>query len=125
MRFRLFRIFFVSMLWAAIAFWRRQRDDVRMIYLFSMGAPLFLAYLAYSIRTRILPNWTAPSVLPLFSLMVIYWDGQWRAGLRRVKPWLIAGLTLGYTIVVFLYEPDLIKNIVGRPLPPKPDHSSS
>jgi hypothetical protein len=115
-------IFFVSMLWAAIAFWRRDRGDVRMVYLFSMGAPLFLAYFAYSIRTRILPNWTAPSVLPLFSLMVIYWDAQWRSGLRRVKPWLIAGLTLGYTFVVFLYEPDLIKHIVGRPLPPKPDH---
>jgi hypothetical protein len=128
-------IFFVAMIWAAIAFWRRDRRDVRMIYLFSMGAPLFLAYMGYSIRTRILANWTAPSVLPLFSLMVMYWDARWRFGThalkphlitglitRAIKPALITGLIFGYTVVVFLYEPDLIKHITGRPLPPKPDH---
>src|SRR5262245_34667623 len=54
--------------------------------------------------------------------MVIFWDGQWRSIASRIKAWLIIGLTIGYTIVVFLYEPDLIKHIAGRPLPPKPDH---
>jgi len=54
-------------------------------------------------------------------LMVIYWDARWRSNARSIKPWLISGLIVGYTIVVFLHEPDLLKHIVGRPLPPKPD----
>ena len=29
-------------LWAAVAFWRRQRHNPLLLYFFSMGAPLFL-----------------------------------------------------------------------------------
>ena len=36
-------VFFVGFVWAAIAFWRRHRHDPRLVYFFSMGAPLFLA----------------------------------------------------------------------------------
>ncbi len=114
-------VYFIAMLWAAIAFWRRHRQDLRLIYLFSMGAPLFLMYLFYSFRVRILPNWTAPCMLPLFCLMAIYWDERWRQGLRLVKVWLIAGLAIGLPVIVLAHEVDLIKKIVGRPLPPKPD----
>ena len=88
-------IFFGATVWAAIAFWRRGRHDPRLVYFFSMGAPLFLAYLLHSFRSRVLPNWIAPSVLPLFCLMVIYWDTRWRLGAARIKPWLIAGLGAG------------------------------
>jgi hypothetical protein len=89
-------IFFGATVWAAIAFWRRGRHNPRLVYFFSMGAPLFLAYLVHSFRSRVLPNWIAPSVLPLFCLMVIYWDTRWRLGAAKLKPWLVAGLTLGF-----------------------------
>ena len=36
--------------------------------------------LLHSFRSRVLPNWIAPSVLPLFCLMVIYWDTRVAAG---------------------------------------------
>ena len=85
-------IFFVALVWAAIAFWRRGRYDPRLVYFFSMGAPPFLVFLLYSFHSRILPNWIAPAVLPLFCLMVIYWDARWRLGAARIKPWLNAGL---------------------------------
>jgi membrane-associated phospholipid phosphatase len=114
-------IFFVATVWACIAFWRRGRHDPRLIYLFSMGAPLFLSYLLFSFHSGILPNWIAPSVLPLFCLMVIYWDTRWRLGVRALKGWLIAGLSIGFVTVAFLHETDLMQKIVGRPLPPKPD----
>ena len=114
-------VYFVAMLWAAVAFWRRKRNDMRLIYLFSMGAPLFLMYSIYSIRVRILPNWTAPCMLPLFCLMAIYWDDRWRQGLRFVKVWLIAGLAIGLPVIVLAHELDLVRRIVGRPLPPKVD----
>jgi 4-amino-4-deoxy-L-arabinose transferase-like glycosyltransferase/membrane-associated phospholipid phosphatase len=114
-------IFFVAMVWAAIAFWRRGRQNPRLVYFFSMGAPLFLAYLLHSLRSRVLPNWIAPAVLPLFCLMVIYWDTQWRLGLARLKVWLTAGLVLGFVAVIFLHNTDITKKITGRYLPVKWD----
>ncbi|HXT10076.1 MAG TPA: glycosyltransferase family 39 protein [Candidatus Angelobacter sp.] len=114
-------IFFVATVWAAIAFWKRGRRDPRMVYLFSMGAPLFLIYFLFTLHSNVLPNWIAPSVLPLLCLMVVYWDTRWRLGARRIKGWLIAGLVIGFAFVGFLHETDLMQHIAGRPLPPKID----
>jgi hypothetical protein len=114
-------IFFVATVWAAIAFWRRGRHDPRLVYFFSMGAPLFLAYLIHSFRSRVLPNWIAPSVLPLFCLMVIYWDTRWRLGAAHIKPWLIAGLTLGLVGVALFHNTDLVPKLIGWRLPVNQD----
>jgi membrane-associated phospholipid phosphatase len=110
-------IFFVATVWAAIAFWRRGRHDPRLAYLLSMGAPLFLTYMLYSFRSRILPNWIAPSVLPLSCLMVIYWDTRWRLDPTRIRPWLIAGLALGFVAVLLGHDTNLIEKATGWRLP--------
>jgi membrane-associated phospholipid phosphatase len=114
-------IFFVAIGWACIAFWRRGRHDPRLIYLFSMGAPVFLVYMLWTFHSSVLPNWIAPSVLPLLCVAVIYWDTRWRLGVRAVRGWLIAGLALGGIVIAFLHEPDLVQHLAGRPLPPKVD----
>jgi len=114
-------IFFIATVWASIVFWRRGRHDPRLVYFFSMGAPLFLVYLLHSFRSRILPNWIAPSVLPLFCLMVIYWDTRWRLGATRIKPWLIAGLTMGFIAVVLCHNTDLLPKLTGWRLPVNQD----
>ena len=114
-------IFFVATVWAAIAFWRRGRHNPRLVYFFSMGAPLFLAYLVHSFRSRVLPNWIAPSVLPLFIMMVIYWDTKWRLGSAKLKPWLAAGLGLGFAAVIIGHDTDLIHKLTGRRLPVNQD----
>ena len=84
-------VFFVGTVWAAVMLWRRNRHNPRLVYFFSMGAPVFLVFLAHSFRSRVLPNWIAPAVLPLFCMMVIYWDARWRLGMGQVKQWLTAG----------------------------------
>ena len=114
-------IFFGATIWASIFFWRRSRNDPRLVYLFSMGAPLFLCYGLYTFHSGVLPNWIAPSVLPLFCLMTIYWDTRWRLGSRAIKGWLIGGLVIGFAVVSLLHDTDLIQKVAGRPLPPKPD----
>jgi len=114
-------IFFVATVWAAIAFWRRGRHNPRLVYFFSMGAPVFLAYLAQSFRSSVLPNWIAPSVLPLLCLMVIYWDTQWRLGATQLKPWLVAGLTLGFVLVLLAHDTNLIAKATGWRLPVNQD----
>jgi membrane-associated phospholipid phosphatase len=114
-------VFFVATIWAAIAFWRRGRHDPRLVYFFSMGAPLFLSYLLHSFRSRVLPNWIAPSVLPLFVIMVIYWDTRWRLGSARIKPWLVTGLALGFTAVLLFHDTNLVRKLTGWSLPIKLD----
>ncbi len=114
-------IFLVATVWAAIAFWRRRGRDPRLVYLFSMGAPLFLCYLLFTFHSNVLPNWIAPSVLPLFCLTVCYWETRWRLGRHGTRPWFIAGMIIGLTIITVMHETDLIQVIVGKPLPPKID----
>ena len=114
-------IFFVAAVWACVVFWKRMRHDPRLVFLFSMGAPLFIIYLLFTLHSKVLPNWIAPSVLPILCVAVVYWDTRWRLGTRALKGWLIAGLAIGFAIVAFMHEPDMIQHIAGRPLPPKVD----
>jgi 4-amino-4-deoxy-L-arabinose transferase-like glycosyltransferase len=109
-------VFFIATIWACIAMWRRTQD-VLIRYLFCMGAPLFLGYLLYSFKIRILPNWIAASVVPLFCVMVIYWERRWREGVKAVGTWLRVGLILGFVAVVLTHETRLIGRLTGKELP--------
>jgi len=110
-------IFFVGAWWAMLAFWKQRTKNPLGLYFFCMGWTVFLGHLVYSLHSRVQPNWIAPAVLPIFCLMVIYWDARWRGGLRAVKGWLIAALALGLTVVVLLHDTDVIDGIVGHRLP--------
>jgi membrane-associated phospholipid phosphatase len=110
-------IFFVATIWAGIAMWRSYRRHPLLVYLFSMGAPLFLSYLLHSFRSNVLPNWIAPSVLPLFCVMVIYWDARSRLGSGAVWKWLTAGLAVGFPLVIVAHNTDLVARLTGRYLP--------
>jgi len=110
-------VFFVAALWAMAAFWKRRRENPLGLYFFCLGGLVFLGHLVFSLHSRILPNWIAPAVLPMYCLMVMYWDTRWREGLRAIKGWLIGGLAFGLTVVIFAHNTDLIGKIVGQPLP--------
>ena len=112
--------FFLSTVWAAIAFWRLSRRDVRLIYLFSMGAPLFLCYLMWAFRSRTLPNWIAPSVVPLFCLSVIYWDQHLQTS-RALRILQTMGIAVGLVFATLMLDTNLVQRITGRPLPPAAD----
>ena len=114
-------IFFGATVWAAIAFWRWGRHNPRLVYFFSMGAPIFLAYVCHSLRSRVLLNWIVPSVLPLFCLMVIYWDTKWRLDATNLKPWLVAGLALGFVFAALGHDTNLIPRLTGWRLPVNQD----
>jgi membrane-associated phospholipid phosphatase len=114
-------IFFVGALWAGVAFWKRRAQQPLWLYFSCMGMPVFLGHWAYSLHSRILPNWIAPAVLPMFCLMVAYWEARWREGARGVRSWLIAGLALGLVAGGLAHESKLIGKIVGRPLPAEKD----
>ncbi len=114
-------VFAVGMAWAGWQAWRRRRHDARLMYFLAMGAPLFLGYWLYSFRARVHPNWIAPSVVPLYCVLVIYADARWRDLATRLRPWLKFGLGFGLVMVTFLHETNWIDEIAGRPLPAKLD----
>jgi 4-amino-4-deoxy-L-arabinose transferase-like glycosyltransferase len=114
-------IFFIGMIWAVVSVLRHRPWRALHIYLFCMGAPVFLFYLAYTIRARVLPNWIAPGVVPLFALMVAFWHARWQTGAARVKGWLVTGLALGLTVVGVLHGTEVLAMVIGRNIPPKLD----
>ena len=114
-------VFFAAVLWAMAAFWERRRENPLWLYLFCMGAPVFLAHWVYTLHSRVQPNWIAPAVVPMFCLAVLYWDRRWREGRRSVRAWLTAGVGFGLVVVVLLHETEMIAKITGHPLPPEVD----
>jgi len=114
-------IFFVGMIWAVVAFLRSRNWAPLPMYLLFMGAPLFLFYFLYTIRARVLPNWIAPSIVPLFAFAAVYWHTRWQQGLHAVKGWLAAGLTVGFCAVGVLHATEVISLVTGKPLPAKLD----
>ncbi|MFM1769108.1 MAG: hypothetical protein RJA22_1637 [Verrucomicrobiota bacterium] len=106
---------------SAVAFWRRYRDDERLVYLFAMGAPLFLAYTLLALRARVHPNWIAAAVVPMFCHMALYWDRRWREGAGGVKPWLMAACVYGVATVPVLHDSELVTKLTGLHLPARLD----
>jgi 4-amino-4-deoxy-L-arabinose transferase-like glycosyltransferase/membrane-associated phospholipid phosphatase len=114
-------VFFVGALWATLAVWLRRRENPLLVYFLAMGAPVFFGYWLYSLHSRILPNWIAAAVVPMFCLAVAYWHGRWREGVRAVGGWLSAGMIAGLVIVVICHDTRLVQELTKRRLPARID----
>jgi len=113
--------FFVAAIWAALAFWRQGRRAPFQLFLFSMGGPLFFGCFFFSWHTHVQPNWLAPSVIPLYCLMAIYWSQRWARNAAILQPLLAGGMAFGLLLVVILHDPNLVNKLIHRKLPPKLD----
>jgi hypothetical protein len=109
-------VVFLSVIGATVLLWKRQNRSALLVYLFSMGAPLFLLYLFYTLRSRVQPNWIAPAVLPLLCLAVVYWEGKWREGSMLVQHGLLASVLIGWLVVVPLHDTKLVGKMFGKSL---------
>jgi hypothetical protein len=114
-------VFFAGAIWASFAFWKRRHAQPLMLYLFCMSWPVFWGHALYAFHSRILPNWIAPAVPAMFLLMAIYWNERLQEGSRLAKPFLAAGLALGFFMTALMYDPDLIGRLAGEPLPAAAD----
>lgn len=114
-------ILFIAAVWAAVAFWRRLRGQALPLYLFCVGTPVFAGYLVFALHSHVEPNWIAVAVLPMFALMVLYWEHRWQAGVRAVKGWLIAAVLSGLVLEALTLYPELTRKLAGYTLPPRQD----
>ncbi len=111
-------IFLIAAIWATFAFWKQRKEKPLWLFLFCMSAPVLFGHLIYSFHSRILPNWIAPAVPPLFCLMAVFWHER----PRIAKPFLAAGLIIGIIASAFMYDTDLIGKIINK-LPGEVDPS--
>jgi len=111
--------FLVATLIALIGWWRMPRREVRLVYFFSMGVPVFLLYTLLSLKSRVHPNWIAPSVLPMLCFMALFWEDRPRP--RFFKSWLASGLIFGFFAALVIHDTNLVQKITGYPLPPQID----
>ena len=109
-------VFWLGMWWSALAIrhWRERRPV--HLYLWSMGMPLLVFYCCFTLRARVQPNWIAPAVLPLFCLMLMYWETRWRAGWKAAPHWILAAMTFGWLFVIPLHDTRLFQKIFSVPL---------
>ena len=106
-------IFFIAALGAMLAAWKRREEKPLWFFLFCMSAPLFFGYWLFSFHSRVLANWIAAAVPPMFCLTVAFWNEN----KFRVKPWLGAAMLIGIVASVFMHDSRLLGRIVGHPLP--------
>ena len=101
--------FLIGALWVAVVFWKRQPRKPLYVFLFCMGTPVFVGHWLYSFHSRVLPNWIAVSVLPMFCLLVAY-ASEHR---HRLRPYLASGLVFGLVTAAFVHDGDLIGKLNG------------
>jgi membrane-associated phospholipid phosphatase len=114
-------IFFVGVIWALLAFRKNPGRTVLWDYFFCMGAPVFIGYAAFALYKRAFPNWIAVAVVPLFCLMVLYWQERLAYGWWWPKRGLIVGFGIGALAVILLHNTDLTKKLINRTLPGQAD----
>ena len=106
-------IFFIAALWAMWGAWKRRAEKPLWLFLLCLSAPLFFGYWLFSFHSRVLPNWIAAAVPPMFCLTVAYWNES----KLRVKPWLASAMLLGLVASVFMHDTRLLGRLAGAPLP--------
>jgi membrane-associated phospholipid phosphatase len=103
-------VFFIAMIWASFAFWKRRVEKPLWFFLACMGAPLFYGYWLYSLHSRVQANWPVAAVPPLFCLAALFWQERPVAAKRL----LIAGLLIGLPVIALFHDTSLTKLIIAR-----------
>ncbi len=106
-------IFFIAALWAMWGAWQRRAEKPLWFFLLCMSAPVFFGHWLFSLHSRVLPNWIAAAVPPMFCLTVAFWSES----KFRLKPWLTVAMLLGLVASIFMHDSRLIGRVFGQPLP--------
>lgn len=102
---------------AVVGSLRRSRSDPQLMYLLSMGLPVFLVYLAWTLHSRVMLNWIAPSIIPLLALAAVYGHRQQQRWGGRHRRAFAAGLIVGTLLLVPMHDSRLITRATGLILP--------
>src|SRR6202023_3780027 len=99
-------LLFGLLAWAVIGSLKRANQQFKILFLFWFGVPVFVFYFLLSLNHVPTPNWDAVSFLSLGLLAAHYWCE--RIETRGVKPFLTAGILIGFVIVLFASASDVL-----------------
>jgi hypothetical protein len=101
-------LLFLALVWGVIGSWRRIHQQLKALFLFWFGVPVFVFYLLMSINKVAAPNWDALA-FPSLGLLAVYF---WRERIESRVLWqrlAAIALGLGLFMSVLALESDLIR----------------
>ena len=106
-------ILFLGLAVGVIGSWRRIRQQMKVLFLFWFGVPVFVFYLIVSFNKVAAPNWDALAFLSWGLLAAYFWRDRIESSrwLRRAT---FAGLLLGLLMSILALDSDLIRTVGFR-----------
>jgi len=114
-------IFLAGTIWALVSAWKNMADRPLLKFFLLMSAPLLIsvALPMLPLQTRI--NCFAAAVIPLCSIMVVFWRHRFTPGTRLPYTVFALALMFGALGVGLLHESGLAKVLTGSRLPAEYD----
>ncbi|MEY2528464.1 MAG: hypothetical protein QOJ05_554 [Verrucomicrobiota bacterium] len=103
-------LLFLALAWAVIANWRRARQQIKVLFLFWFGLPVFAFYLLLSINDQAAPNWDVLAFLSLAVLASAFWAEKVRSS-RGAARFLATGIALGIVLSLFVLDTDILRTL--------------
>ncbi|MDQ2823982.1 MAG: glycosyltransferase family 39 protein, partial [Verrucomicrobiota bacterium] len=101
-------LLFLALAWGVLGSWRRINQQLKVLFLFWFGVPVFVFYFLLSINKVAAPNWDALAILSFALLAVYYWRER-----VAVNHWLRHGagvaLLLGLLMSLLALDSDLLR----------------
>jgi dolichyl-phosphate-mannose-protein mannosyltransferase len=103
-------LLFLGLAWAVIASWRGAMRNLKLLFLFWFGLPVFALYFLLSLNRAGAPNWDCLAFLSLAPLAALYWyeRSQTASGLRR---WAAVAFALGLLMSLIALDTDPLRSL--------------
>jgi hypothetical protein len=102
-------LLFLALAFAVMASWPRIKQQVKVLFLFWFGIPVFAFYFLLSINKVAAPNWDAVALLSFGLLAAGYW--QDRIGSKRwLKTSVSVALGLGLLMSIITLDSDVLRS---------------
>jgi 4-amino-4-deoxy-L-arabinose transferase-like glycosyltransferase len=103
-------LLFLALSWAVVASWSRAQTQLKSLYLFWFGLPVFALYLVLSLKRPAAPNWDCLAFLSLAPLAANYWQERVEKNIR-FRQWAAAGLFLALCMSLLALDTDILRSI--------------
>jgi len=102
-------LLFLALAWAVIALSRRANQQLKVLFLFWFGLPVFLFYLILSLNSAAAPNWDAPAMVSFGLLAIYFWRERLEAN-PTLRICMGVALFLGFFMSAIVLDTDLVRS---------------
>jgi hypothetical protein len=103
-------LLFLGLAWGVCASWRSSLQNLKLLYLFCFGLPVFVLYFFLSLNRAGAPNWDCLAFLSLAPLAALYWQERTQAA-SHLRRWAAAAFALGLLMSVVALDTDPLRSL--------------